>query len=145
VQALVCLVSEDSVSRKFEPLELAAALTAAVVHDVGHPGLNNQFLEASHVRCHFPLSITTCAVSHVQASLGSTTGSSRKAPMSFVVQDQLTRLFGRNATSEAMSIAIGMEVMSQPEFNFLPDLSRSESKAFATCAPVCLQHGWWNM
>jgi hypothetical protein len=49
VQALVFLLCEDDIHKKFEPLELAAGITAAIIHDVAHPGVNNQFLEASEV------------------------------------------------------------------------------------------------
>jgi hypothetical protein len=34
-------------------LELAAGITAAIIHDVAHPGTNNQFLEASEVGSSF--------------------------------------------------------------------------------------------
>ena len=54
VQALVFLLCEDGLVHKFTPLELAAGLIAAVIHDVGHPGVNNQFLDAAEVRAHAP-------------------------------------------------------------------------------------------
>jgi hypothetical protein len=53
VQALVFLLCEDGLHKRFEPLELAAGITAAIVHDVAHPGVSNQFLEASEVGCYF--------------------------------------------------------------------------------------------
>lgn len=54
------------------------------------------------------------------------------------VQDQTTRLFGPAATLEAMSVAIGLEVLHQPDFNFLEDLTPTEQKAFDRCTlPLC--------
>ena len=46
------------------------------------------------------------------------------------LQDQAARLFGPHATLEAMSAAIGLEVLHRPDFNFLVDLPSAEHKAF---------------
>jgi hypothetical protein len=62
----------------------------------------------------------------------------------FSLQNQLSRLFGRHATSELMSIAIGMEVMYQPDFMFLPDLSLTERIMFSTCAFTTEQLLLWS-
>ena len=50
LQALCFLLSKGKLHERFEPLEIAAAIIAAVVHDVAHPGVNNAFLDAINVR-----------------------------------------------------------------------------------------------
>lgn len=50
-QALTHLLVSDNLAEAFEPLEVAATITAAIIHDVAHPGVSNAFLEVSNVRC----------------------------------------------------------------------------------------------
>lgn len=49
VQALTCMLLTDQLNRHFADLEILAMLIAAIVHDVGHPGVTNQFLRAAKV------------------------------------------------------------------------------------------------
>ncbi|PRW56816.1 3, 5 -cyclic phosphodiesterase pde-4 [Chlorella sorokiniana] len=44
VQALGAMLAADSFSRQLSDLEQLAVILAAAVHDVGHPGVNNDFL-----------------------------------------------------------------------------------------------------
>lgn len=43
-QALLCILTQDDLDRKFTDLELFAMVLAAILHDVAHPGLSNSFL-----------------------------------------------------------------------------------------------------
>lgn len=49
VQALTCMLLSDNLSKRLTDLEVLAMLIAAIVHDVGHPGVTNQFLRSSRV------------------------------------------------------------------------------------------------
>lgn len=46
-QAMACFLAEPVIRRHLKPLELMAALIAAVGHDLDHPGLNEKFLIAT--------------------------------------------------------------------------------------------------
>ena len=49
VTASLCFfLCQSRLERQLGPLDWLAALLAAFVHDVGHPGVNNGFLEATH-------------------------------------------------------------------------------------------------
>ena len=52
------------------------------------------------------------------------------------LQDQSVRLFSRAATAEKMSIAMALEIFVQPDFNFLPDCTTSQTRTFSTYARV---------
>lgn len=43
-QALNCLISTEKIYAKLTPLELLGALMAAMIHDVDHPGVNQNYL-----------------------------------------------------------------------------------------------------
>eukprot|EP00892_Ulva_mutabilis_P001721 jgi/Ulvmu1/1154/UM107_0028.1 len=47
VQAVVCMLLQDRLTERFTDLEVLAMMLAAIVHDVGHPGVTNQFLRSS--------------------------------------------------------------------------------------------------
>ena len=150
LQALVFLLSEDNIAAHFEPLEIAAALTAAVIHDVCHPGTSNQFLAASLVR---PSRGATfgCAAAALSTCAGHACHQGpcahmihMRAVMQCCLQDQLSRLFGPSATSETMSIAVCLEILAQDEFNFLYQQPSSEQQVLSTCALPCLRlHSSW--
>lgn len=44
LQALGAMLAADSFARQLSDLEQLAVILAAAVHDVGHPGVNNDFL-----------------------------------------------------------------------------------------------------
>jgi hypothetical protein len=44
------ILLKDNLSSKFSAIEVLAMILAAVIHDVGHPGVTNPFLRASKVR-----------------------------------------------------------------------------------------------
>mmetsp|Transcript_1543 Transcript_1543/g.4465 ORF Transcript_1543/g.4465 Transcript_1543/m.4465 type:complete len:82 (+) Transcript_1543:932-1177(+) len=44
VQSLAALLSEAETCAELSPIERLAVLVAAVAHDLGHPGVNNDFL-----------------------------------------------------------------------------------------------------
>lgn len=49
VTASLCFfLNQSRLERQLGPLDWLAALLAAFVHDAGHPGVNNSFLEATH-------------------------------------------------------------------------------------------------
>jgi 3'5'-cyclic nucleotide phosphodiesterase len=50
VQAVMFILLKDKLSSRFSPLEVLAMILAAVIHDVGHPGVTNPFLRAIKVR-----------------------------------------------------------------------------------------------
>ena len=45
--SLAFFLAQPTLARQLSPLDWLAALLAAMVHDVGHPGVNNGFLEAT--------------------------------------------------------------------------------------------------
>ena len=47
VASLHFFLSQPLLARQLSPLDRLAALVAAMVHDAGHPGVNNGFLEAT--------------------------------------------------------------------------------------------------
>ena len=47
VASLAFFLEQPTLSRQLTPLDRLAALLAAMVHDVGHPGVNNSFLETT--------------------------------------------------------------------------------------------------
>ena len=62
-QALTYVLATDDLYKSFEPLEVAATITAALIHDVAHPGVSNAFLDAQDVRsCCLQLQMQTCLV-----------------------------------------------------------------------------------
>ena len=45
--SLYYFLQQPALARHTSPLDMLAALLAAVVHDLGHPGVNNTFLETT--------------------------------------------------------------------------------------------------
>ncbi|CAG0883980.1 unnamed protein product, partial [Darwinula stevensoni] len=58
-QAMHCYLQEEKVHEHMTPLELAAALLAAVTHDLDHPGVNQPFLiaTANHLASLYKLAV----------------------------------------------------------------------------------------
>jgi cAMP-specific phosphodiesterase 4 len=56
-QSTNVLLNTPALENVFTPLEICAALFAACVHDVDHPGLTNQFLINSSKHCRFPMGL----------------------------------------------------------------------------------------
>ena len=48
LQALGAILAQDDFARQLSDLEQLAAIIAAAMHDVGHPGVNNDFLIRTH-------------------------------------------------------------------------------------------------
>jgi hypothetical protein len=48
LQALGAILAQDDFARQLSDLEQLAAIIAAAMHDVGHPGINNDFLIRTH-------------------------------------------------------------------------------------------------
>ena len=44
-QSFFAILTQTGVLEKLQPLDLVAALVAAAAHDLGHPGVNNEFLQ----------------------------------------------------------------------------------------------------
>jgi hypothetical protein len=57
VQVVVYLIVTDKLDQRFTRLEQLAMILAAVIHDVGHPGVTNAHLRARKVR-HFCLTLS---------------------------------------------------------------------------------------
>ena len=62
--SLCFFLCQPRLERQLGPIDWLAALLAAFVHDVGHPGVNNGFLEATHA----DLAVTCASARPSQAS-----------------------------------------------------------------------------